>query len=386
MNEHGAFVPGPRVRREPLHPGLLDGLSFAVKDLIDVAGARTTGGNPDWAASHEPPSHDAWAVHVLRRAGASMVGKTVTDELAFSLEGENEHHGTPVNPKAHDRLPGGSSSGSAVAVAAGLCDFALGTDTGGSVRIPASFCGLFAMRPTHGRISLQGVLPFAPSYDTVGWFARDAGVLARVGRVLLASPATQPEPRLAIATDLFALADPRVAARLWPLAEKLAPKARVVALGGSAPADWLRAYEVLQGAEIRQELGPWIATRGPRFGRNIAPRFEGLAALSGVEVGRWLAWRERQRERMRAELQGPIAWVLPTSPTTALRRDASGEERGRFYAQALALGSLAGHLGLPQVTLPVAELDGAPIGLSIVGARGADQALLDAIPGWLGKL
>ena len=162
-------------RREPTGRARSDGLTFAVKDLIDVAGMRTGGGNPDVArADSNRPRARRRRWNRRLRAGATLIGKTITDELAFSLEGRNVHYGSPINPACPDRLPGGSSSGSAVAVAAGLADFALGTDTGGSVRVPANFVGVFGFRPSHGAISLDGVVPFAPSYDTIGWFARDA--------------------------------------------------------------------------------------------------------------------------------------------------------------------------------------------------------------------
>ena len=175
-----AFVPGPRHHVAGASTGTLAGLTFAVKDLIDVAGIPTGGGNPDWERSHPVPSRHAWIVERLLQAGASVIGKTATDEVSLGILGENAFTGTPLNPAAPDRVPGGSSSGSASVVAAGVCDFALGTDTGGSVRVPASFCGLFGIRPTHGRVDFTGVLPQAPGSDTVGWFARDAGTFARV--------------------------------------------------------------------------------------------------------------------------------------------------------------------------------------------------------------
>ena len=172
-------------RRDATGAGLLDGLTFALKDLIDVAGCRTGAGNPDWLARQSPAERSATVVEKTLAAGATLVGKTITDELAFSLEGRNVHYGSPINPACPDRMCGGSSSGSGVAVAAGLVDFAIGTDTGGSVRVPASFLGVFGFRPSHGAVSLDGVVPFAPSYDTVGWFARDAELLEKVGLVLL---------------------------------------------------------------------------------------------------------------------------------------------------------------------------------------------------------
>src|ERR1700757_1504566 len=208
-----AFVPGPPVTIEGAPDGPLRGLTFAAKDLFDVAGHPTGGGNPDWARSNPVPSCHAWAVQTLLNAGATLIGKTITDEVSLGILGENAFDGTPLNPRAPGRVPGGSSSGSAAAVAAGICDTALGTDTGGSVRVPASFCGLYGIRPTHGRIDVSGMMPQAPSSDTTGWFARDVDTFARVSSVMLdeAIPTSLPR-RMIIAEDAFAFADPEVAA------------------------------------------------------------------------------------------------------------------------------------------------------------------------------
>ena len=392
LDDHGAFVPGPRATRQPAGQGVLSGLRFAVKDLIDMAGVITTGGNPDWASSHGPATRDAPVVSSLLDSGATLVGKTVTDELAFSLEGENAFHGTPRNPHSVAHLPGGSSSGSAVAVAAGLVDFALGTDTGGSVRVPASFCGVFAFRPTHGRLSLDGVLPFAPSYDTVGWFACNGEVLQRVGRVLLELPTVGAQTAPAIhwqlqwVQDAFDMIDSASGECLLPLAKALGAQESVNAFDGHAD-DWLRAYQVLQGEEIWQNLGPWITQQRPTFGPSIKPRFDSLAHLDPPEVVHWQAWRIEQTTRLRQALSSPHAkindgalslkaWVLPTTPSVALRKGTPPEDIGRFYGTALALNALAGHPGLPQVTLPIAQINGLPIGLSIIGPPHSDEALL----------
>src|SRR5437879_5476323 len=200
------FVPGPVLRIAGAPGGPLAGLTFAAKDLFDVAGHPTGGGNPDWARSHPVPTRHAWAVQRLLDAGATLIGKTITDEVSLGILGENPFDGTPLNPKAPDRVPGGSSSGSAAAVAGGLVDTALGTDTGGSVRIPASFCGLFGIRPTHGRITDAGVVPLALSFDTVGCFGRDAATVARArmsellshGGVLALPTAPFPAPKRTI--------------------------------------------------------------------------------------------------------------------------------------------------------------------------------------------
>ena len=214
--------------------GPLANLTFAAKDILDVVGYVTGGGNPDWKATHEAAARTAWVVSVLVAAGATMVGKTITDEITRGIFGENAHYGTPLNPRAPGRVPGGSSSGSASAVAGGLVDFALGSDTGGSVRVPSSFCGLYGLRPTHGRIPLDGILLQAPSYDTIGWFARDADLFARVGAVLLQSDIRAVRPRsLVIAEDAFEVADQAVQEALRPAVDRIASLDR--ALHDSTP-------------------------------------------------------------------------------------------------------------------------------------------------------
>src|SRR3989475_2078954 len=216
------FVPGPPLRIAGAPDGPLAGLTFAAKDLLDGAGHPTGGGTPDWAGQQPIPTRHAWAVQRLLDAGATLIGKTVTDEVSLGILGENPFDGTPLNPNAPERVPGGSSSGSASAVAQALCDTALGTDTGGSVRVPASFCGLYGIRPTHGRLDLAGMMPQPPSSDTTGWFARDAETFARVSSVMLGEsiPASLPAT-LVVAVDAFGFADPEPAAALQPMVRRL---------------------------------------------------------------------------------------------------------------------------------------------------------------------
>ena len=245
------FVAGPPVRIAGAPRGPLAGLTFAAKDLFDVAGHPTGGGNPDWARQHPVPTRHAWAVQRLLDAGATLIGKTITDEVSLGILGENPFDGTPLNPAAPERVPGGSSSGSASAVAQGLCDTALGTDTGGSVRVPASFCGLYGIRPTHGRLDLTGMMPQAPSSDTTGWFARDAETFARVSAVLLGEPIVRPacRPRLVVAVDAFGLADAETAAALEPMVRSLATLVGDVREDLLAPPGlsvWARAQRTLQ--------------------------------------------------------------------------------------------------------------------------------------------
>jgi amidase len=379
--DFGAFVPGPRRELMPSGAGTLAGLKFVVKDLIDVAGAPTGGGNPDWLEAQSRAVISAPVVDALLDAGATLVGKTITDELAFSLEGVNAHYGTPINPSCPDRIPGGSSSGSAVAVAAGLAEFAIGTDTGGSVRVPASFVGVCGFRPTHNAISLAGVVPFAPSYDTVGWFARDVATLAGVGDVLL--PAASPEPirRLRLVSDAFALADHDVAASLRESCKTLDIADEIMLFEGTED-EWLECYRILQGAEIWHQLGPWIRSSRPRFGDAIAPRFADAASIAPSDVARYAPIRASIAARVKAALGDGAGLIMPTVPCAALRRNAAACEISDFYRRALVLTSVAGHAGVPQITLPAGRVDGCPVGLSVLAPAGHDRALLDVGSRW----
>src|SRR5215472_17505994 len=215
---HSAFVPHdlPAPVAGAMQ-GPLAGLTAAIKDMYDIAGTRTGGGSPEWLQAHQPATRTAGAVQKLLDAGATIIGKTICDEFFYSVTGANAHYGTPVNPRAPDRFPGGSSSGSAVATAAGACDFALGSDTGGSVRIPASFCGLYGIRPTHGRVDDSGAMAMAPTFDVPGWFAQGPGLFHRLGSVLLQGAGVhQRVEHLIVLDDAFEQADPAIAELIEP--------------------------------------------------------------------------------------------------------------------------------------------------------------------------
>lgn len=373
-------MPGPRVRIEGRAGGPLAGLTFAAKDLFDVAGVATGGGNHDWPTGRPIPAKHAWAVQTLLDSGATLIGKTITDEVSLGILGENAFDGTPLNSKAPDRVPGGSSSGSAAAVAAGICDTALGTDTGGSVRVPSSFCGLYGIRPTHGRLNVAGMLPQAPTSDTTGWFARDAATFARVSAVLLgeAIPVALPA-KLIVAVDAFGFADANVAAALQPMVKRLA------ALVGTSREDimapqglsvWARAQRTLQPVEAYNTFKDWLDKGNPRFAFSVAK-----ALVMGSMVP---AAEQSWANLMRQEARGRMAYLLPAGtilclPTTPFPAPLKGQPlsvldplRDRITCLC-AQGGLAGH---PQVSLPGTTVDGLPVGLSIIGPRGSDATLV----------
>ena len=362
-------------RRDATGAGLLDGLTFALKDLIDVAGCRTGAGNPDWLERQSPAERSAEVVEKTLAAGATLVGKTITDELAFSLEGRNVHYGSPINPACPDRMCGGSSSGSGVAVAAGLVDFAIGTDTGGSVRVPASFLGVFGFRPSHGAVSLDGVVPFAPSYDTVGWFARDAELLERVGLVLLPEQSPKAITRLRSARDAFALADRPLALELETKAKRWGIAESIDIISGDESL-YLDCYRVLQDAEVWKSLGAWITDNRPRLAADIGQRFAGAAGVTPALVEHYLPIRGAIRAKFEALVPPGTALVIPTTPCIALPINSSEQVINDFYQRALILTAIAGLCGAPQVALPAGQWQGCPIGLSLIGAQGSDAALL----------
>jgi amidase len=382
-----AFCEHGRVERQTRLDGALAGLTFAVKDFFDVSGVPTGAGSPEWLATHAAPTVSAPVVDRLLAAGARLVGKTHTDEMAWSLNGENAHYGTPINPSAPGRIPGGSSSGSAAATAGSLVDFAIGSDTGGSVRLPASYCGIFGMRPTHGRIPISGAVPLAPSYDTVGWFARDPKIMAMVGKVLFGAARPTHSPKhLLIARDLFAAAGSDVRGALQPSIDRL-----VAAVGSVDEIDvagpdlgaWRNAFRLIQSSEAWTAHGEWIERVKPDFGPGIRERFAAAATLDASEVAEAAALRKKIRARMMALVPAGTVLVLPTAPGIAPLLNTSGDALDAFRSRALELLCPAGHAGMPQISMPVGKLSGCPVGLSVAGASHSDEDLLHfAVLSW----
>ena len=377
----GAFCRDTHVALPGAASGPLTGLRFAAKDIFDIEGHRTGFGNPTWLETHGPAATTASAVRALLGAGADLAGKTLTDELAYSLTGENRHYGTPLNPAAPDRVPGGSSSGSASAVAAGLVDFALGTDCGGSVRLPASYCGILGIRPTLGRIPMDGVAPFSASFDVIGWFAREAARLASVGRVLFGS-AESPDPprRLVIADDAFELVDEKVRDALEPAVERAAERVgatRRVQVSPTSLPDWFGSFRVIQASEIWANHGAWITAAEPSFGRGVRERMTWASRVEPAEVRRARERHTEIRARLDDLLGGDEVLCLPSSPRAAPPRNTPTDDlEVRFRHQAMCLLCISGLGGLPQVSLPLATLDGLPLGLSLIAPRGQDERLL----------
>lgn len=376
-----AFVPYPSTPVAHAGTGPLTGMGFGVKDLFDVAGYPTGGGQPLLLAMSGIKTKTAPTVQKLLDAGARMVGKTVTDELAFSMNGQNAHFGSPINGAAPDRISGGSSSGSASAVSNGLCDFALGTDTGGSVRAPASHCGLVGLRPTHGRVSLAGALDLSPSLDTCGWFSRDILTFAQVGDVLLGEDST-PLPakvRLIRLTEVWNLLAPEVLEAFMPAsgrAEAVLGKATDVA---GFPGDFDALYwnfRYLQGREAWQVDGGFIERYHPPLGPGVRERFEWAKAVTDAQVMAARTYRRGLTESLQALLGDDGVLMMPTMPDVAplISQDAASLED--YRNRAIRMLSISGMSGFPQINLPMAHRLGAPLGFSLLGPAGSDRSLI----------
>lgn len=376
-----AWVAHGRFTIPPTASGPLDGLRFAVKDIFDVAGHRTGAGNPAWLATHPVPTASSPLVDTLLGAGATLVGKVLTDEIAYSINGDNMHYGTPLNVRAPGRVPGGSSSGSAAAVAAGLCDFALASDTGGSTRVPASYCGLWGLRTTHGVLSCRGMVPLHPSFDTATWLAHDARTFARVAAVLL-PPSTHRFRRVLQADALSALADPAFAE---PLSRVVAAATRLlqaqaepvtVTRGDETLDDWRQAYATAGGHEAWRVHGAWISANRPVFSKAIGARWATAAGIDDAAARTAWARVHDIRAHVRGLFGNDAIAVIPSAAGAAPALDASGDAVDALRMRTLQITCIAGIAGLCQVSIPFTGADGLPRGISLVGPAGSDAELV----------
>lgn len=365
--------------------GPLAHVRLAVKDLFAVAGQRVGAGNPAWLAEARPESAHADAVRRLLGAGAELTGIAQTDELAFSLAGTNPHYGTPANPAAPGRITGGSSSGPAAAVARGWADLGLATDTAGSIRVPASYCGLYGWRPTHGATPDGGLLALAPSFDTAGLLAHDPVLLRTAAEALLTpGDTTAPITRCMVDEELVSLAAPEVRASFEAACRALTLRTALPlapARTGAAEhlEEWFAAFRTVQAAEAWEQHGAWITRHPGALAPDVAARFENGRRVSAAERARAEQVLSDARKALDAVLPPGTALLLPATSGPAPLADAPPEEVEAVRAATLRLTCLASLAGLPAVVAPLLRVRSLPVGLCALGARGTDRALLDFV-------
>ncbi|CAO2185164.1 unnamed protein product [Urochloa humidicola] len=414
--EYGAFMEKfellpPQSQQQEKLP--LHGLTFAIKDIFDISGRVTGFGNPDWARTHGPAAATSPVVLAALAAGATGIGKTVMDEMGCSIDGENAHYGTPTNPCAPDRVPGGSSSGSAVAVAANLVDFSLGTDTGGSVRVPAAYCGIFGLRPSHGLVSTENVIPMSQMFDTVGWFARDLPTLSRVSNVLLPLPAdntTKQPTKFIIPKDCFEILgslkdqtyqiiNASVAKRfgsdaldnrnLGEFVSNNAPTFQKFigdffkSEAPSVPALSVISHVVgcLQRSEFKANHGDWVNTVKPNLGPGIRERVHQAITYKDGPMEDFHVLRIEFKSALAALVKGDGILAIPTVPGSPPKLCMEAAALENFRARAFSLLAIAGLSGFCQLSIPLRMRDGLPVAVSLVACHGADRFLLSVAQG-----
>lgn len=407
--DYGTFIEKFELLPQSQQQLPLHGLTFAVKDIFDISGRVTGFGNPDWARTHAPAAATSPVVLATLAAGATSIGTTVMDEMAYSINGENAHYGTPTNPCAPDRVPGGSSSGSAVAVAANLVDFALGTDTGGSVRVPAAYCGIFGLRPSHGLVSKENVIPMAQMFDTVGWLARDLSTLSRVSNVLLPLPAdnTIKQPtQFTVPTDCFQILgspnDQTYEILNASIAKKFGSHAvdnrnlgdfisnNVPTIGKfigdfskseapSVPALSVISYVMrcLQRSEFKANHAEWVNTVKPNLGPGIRERVHEAIASGDGPIGDFHAVRTEFKSALAALVKDDGILAIPTVPGSPPKLHMEAAALENFRARAFSLLSIAGLSGVCQLSIPLGVRDGVPVSVSLMARHGADHFLLN---------
>ena len=377
MNANPEFV--YLCNREPDVPGSLNGVRLGVKDLFHIAGIPTTAGNPDWLKSHPLPNQTAPSVTALLEAGATLIGKTLTDELAYSLEGVNKQYGTPTNPQAGDRLPGGSSSGSAVGVANDSIDLGLGTDTGGSIRVPASYNGIYGFRPSHGLVSCEYLIPLSPRFDTVGWLARDLATISKAADILLPSQTSHQLSHLVVA-QIAGMENWHQVSQILTTQLSQFESTQSIELSEEVLANASQAFRILQGREIWRSHGEWIEQYQPDFAPEIGDRFKWCNTLSQSD--------EQQAEIAAQEFRefwhncvlpsDKHVLLMPTTPGAAPLLNTPVPELQQYRRRLMGLTAPAGLTRAPQISLPYSSDLQAPWGLSLLASHECDRALLDA--------
>ncbi|MFC8731809.1 AtzH-like domain-containing protein [Luteimicrobium sp. NPDC057192] len=372
-----------RVAGTPLVAGAPDGplrgRTVAVKDLFAVAGYAVGAGVPAFLAERSPEPAHAPAVRALLDAGADVVGIARTDELAYSVAGRNPHYGTPVNPAVPGGLPGGSSSGPATAVALGQADVGLGTDTAGSIRVPASYQGLWGLRTTHDAVSRAGLVPLAPRYDTVGWLARDAATLLDVACVGLAGAQQRAGAGRLAVVDLWSAGLDRSVAEEFrrTVAALTAAGFDVdpVAVDVGDLGELYEAFRVTQAYEAWRQHGPWVTAHPGALGPEVAARFRAASQVTAAEAAAADRAVAEARERIEEHADGRVL-LLPSASSPAPDATAPEGVVEASRTATLRLTCLAGITGRPSVSAPLMGVDGAPVGLGFVGMRDGDLATL----------
>ena len=361
--------------------GRLKNLKFVLKDMCDIKNIKTSCGNPDFYKACEPAKKHAEFLSNILSEGAILEGITICDEFFYSVIGENSHYGTPKNLNAPNCVPGGSSSGSAAALTTDLFDFSIGSDTGGSVRVPASFCGLLGIRPTHGRINANGVYPMAPSFDTIGWFSNNIKTFQKIGEVLLDKNENENITfnQFVIAEDLLELVDTDIKNQFNSYYKELHPNIKHIRLSKFSKSEIADNFRILQAGEIKEHVIPWIEKNKPKISLEINSRIEMASKISPLEIDAAKTFRQEIISEINNSLpEGDIA-IFPTTPFSAPKCGQSDQDLGSDRKKIMEMTSIAGMTSRPQISIPKFKGKTGPVGISILGWQYSDEILLNKL-------
>lgn len=376
-----AFMRFNHIALKGMEEGPLSDLVFAVKDVFKVLGSTYSNGHPTWLETHGPDDFTSSFIVKMLESGADLVGKTVCDELCYSISGENWHYGSAINPHDPRRLTGGSSGGSGAATAGGLVDFAFGSDCLGSVRVPASYNGVIGIRPTFQRIQNDGEAPYCKSMDVLGYVARNSEIFMRVSRVLMEEDEERGAcKKLLIADDCFEMVEQRVADAFKLALRYLEEKIETVERVKVAPeglVNWVKTFQMIQGYEVWESYGGWVRKYQPTLPPGQKNR---LLAASKITLQEYKEAQEKKKmiaARMEELVLPGSVLCLPTAASIAPLKSASLAEINASRLQSSSLLCISPLSGTPQITLPLSSMEDVPLGLSLIGAKGTDLALAE---------
>ena len=361
--------------------GPLSDLTFVVKDMCEIKGFKSSCGNPDFYEKCLPADDFAPFLKDILNKGATLKGITICDEFFYSLIGENGHYGTPANLNAPGCVPGGSSSGSAAALTTDLYDFSIGSDTGGSVRVPASFCGLLGIRPTHNRINTKGVYPMAPTFDTIGWFAKDVNTFKKVGfSILNQDDKTKTSFKdFVIAEDILELANSDIINLFNNYINNSFPEIKKIRLSKHNKDVIADNFRILQGGEIVENVIPWILKNKPKISPEINNRIEMAIKITKDEINQAVKFRENLKKEIELTLPEGLIALFPTTPFSSPKCGQSDEQLSSYRKKLMEFTSIAGMTSRPQISIPKFKDNTGPIGISLLGWRYSDEVLLENI-------
>ena len=361
--------------------GPLSDLTFVVKDMCEIKGFKSSCGNPDFYEKCEVASDFAPFLKNILNKGATLKGITICDEFFYSLIGENGHYGTPANLNAPGCVPGGSSSGSAAALTTNLYDFSIGSDTGGSVRVPASFCGLLGIRPTHNRINTKGVYPMAPTFDTIGWFAKDIKTFKKIGFTVLnhKDKTKNSFKDFVIAEDILELANPNIIHLFNNYINNSFPEIKKIRLSKQTKDVIADNFRILQGGEIVENVIPWILKNKPKISPEINNRIEMAIKITKDEINQAVKFRENLKKEIELTLPEGLIALFPTTPFSSPKCGQSDEQLSSYRKKLMEFTSIAGMTSRPQISIPKFKDNTGPIGISLLGWRYSDEVLLENI-------